>query len=249
MNTEKTGNQQNQPNSSSWGNIEEWATRHPFNKDLYLNESEYRAANHINESREKMISEAAGTKVGYKVFDEAYAKAEKEKTGIYEALLSLAAKDINNEDAQAAVDEFIKMSVIDVMAKEPDYNASLCSGLLKFSEMQRQSIEVFHENDRIDDIDYRYNSGAMDYLEDDIQNYRALEAFKKEPLTVPQYLKREEKNLLQRIQFNEKIDREPRDSEVMRIKGIRYGLNFLASVMNGYQDDKATLDKVISGSC
>ena len=248
MHTEKTGNQQNQPNSNSWGNVEEWATRHPFNKDLYLNESEYRAAYHINESREKMISEAAGTKVGYKVFDEAYAKAEKEKTSIYEALLSIAAEDINNEDAQAAVDEFINMSVIDVMAKESDYNAGLCSGLLKYSEMQRRSIEVYHENGRISEIDYRYNSGAMDYLEDDIQNYRATEAFKQEPLTVPQYFKREEGSLLQRIQFEEKLGREPRDSDVMRIKGIRYGLNFLASVMNDYQDNKATLDKVISGS-
>ncbi|MBR3169612.1 hypothetical protein IKF23_04270 [Candidatus Saccharibacteria bacterium] len=244
MNGEKLGKGEQQ---NSWGDMEEWAARHPFDPTLYENESAWKVANHIDDSRENIIMEAAGAIVGYESIDKAYEKAKKEKIDIYDALLDNAMKEKDTFKAMDVLDKVDQLFVIDCVEKESDWNLGVAKGMQKYTELSRKRINSAFKNGnyRNSPIDYNYNIGAMDYLDSEIENYMFVEKQKNDSKTLPEYLKQRLENIQQKANLLEEQGKWLSDSDAMTARGILQGLNFLKIVMDGYQDKKKVLDETI----
>lgn len=252
MGRESMGESAKQDNEP-WSDMGEWAEKHPFDPSLYESESAWRAANHFDGNRENVFVEAAGAVLSDVEADEYFrqARLEAREKGIsqHAALLEVSFKNSEDEKALEALETYEQMSVIDTIEREKDYDTGIAKGMLKMAEFTRGRYDYRKEHygsDSMTQLD-EFNTGAFVYLESEIEDYLIMGEQKqnKDPLSV--VMKRKYDSLKSKAELLERQGKILSETDALTAKGLEFGLNNLAIIMDDYENKKEMLNSVLSG--
>ena len=229
-----------QDKDTQWDSLTEWSERHPYDPTLYANESEWRAANHINATRQECIAEAAGAIADYQHIDKAIELSQKSGKSIHETLVEMASSAYD-ESVESTLEAYEKMATIDTIEKEPIFEIGMAKGILQNIGFQQEMVS------HIDDPTQRGQSmHALAELENEIEYYMATYQNDGDRPALSVFLRQELDALQKKAQVAEKLGKEPSIYDVAKSRGLQFGLGIISDTLSNYDQNKQILDRTIA---